>query len=117
MAKASRSYRTNIEAFEPVLRLLHPYLITPKDLAAHWGMTVNNLHHVRKLGRGPAYFKLPTGGVRYRASDIIAAELAGTHGPLTVDRVCEALAACEGLTLEARAVAQQAIVDASKRNR
>lgn len=109
MSKATRDFRTNVEVFEPLLELLYPYLIRPNELAAHWGYTEEYLHAMRKAGRGPAFLKLPTGGVRYRASDIIRAELAGTRGPLTVDRVCETLAACERLTLEARVVAQHHI--------
>lgn len=97
---------TNVDAYAPLLDLLAGVLVTPQALGAHWGYTEEHLCGMRRAGRGPAFLKLPTGGIRYRAAEIIGSEIAGTDGPLTVDRVCLALAACSGLSLEARAAAQ-----------
>ena len=46
---------------------------------------------------GP-WMRLPTGGIRYRVSEIIGAELRGTAGPLTLDHALLAVSACPGVS-------------------
>lgn len=48
-------------------------LLTPKELAKRWGMSVGTLCNQRSKGRGPVYIKLGNGQtsqVRYRLEDI-----------------------------------------------
>lgn len=88
-----------------LLALLDDVLVPASALAAHWGYTENHLANMRRDGvqRGLPFVKLPTGGVRYRMSEILAAEIGGTTGPLTIDRVLLAVSACKGVSPEVRA--------------
>lgn len=87
--------------FEPVIRLLESTLITPKELAQHWGQHENTLANMRSGGKGLPYIALPGGGsIRYRVSEVLAAELAGTRGPLSVERVALELAAMPDVPVE-----------------
>lgn len=95
-----------VEAYRPLLDMLESVLITPKQLGEHWRYSSGALAGIRTRGAGLPFVKLPTGGVRYRVSDVAAAELQGTGGPLTVDRMMLALAGCSGLSVEQRAIAQ-----------
>lgn len=88
----------NIKAYEPLLKHFNGVMITAGDLAQHWGYTEVHLANLRKNGRGLPFLKLPTGGVRYNQAEIIAAELSNTSGPLTIERVCQAIAACEDVS-------------------
>lgn len=97
------------EAYKPLADMLAEILITPGELAAHWRYTDDHLSNLRRAGRGLSFLKLPSGGVRYRASDIAIAEIQGTGGPLTVDRVCLALASCKDISPDARVAAQNAV--------
>lgn len=95
------------KAYQPLLDMLSGVFITPKELADHYRYSEEHLCNLRRRKRGWPFIKLPTGGIRYRVSDVIAAEIRATEGPLTVDQVCLALAGCTKLTLEQRAVAQE----------
>ncbi|CCB67445.1 hypothetical protein [Hyphomicrobium sp. MC1] len=97
------------EAYRPLLELLNDVLVKPKEIAARYSYTEVHLANLRKNNRGWPFIKLDSGGVRYRLSEIIAAEVQNTAGPLTVDRVCLALAACKELSTEHRAIAQRHI--------
>lgn len=96
-----------IEAYAPLLKLFDPVLVTAGTLAKHWGYTEEHLCNLRKAGRGPPFMKLGTGGIRYRQSEIIAAEVQHTLGPLTVERVCLAIAACETVSPKDRTAIQE----------
>lgn len=65
--------------------------ITPKELAARWGVSVARLGQLRAKRKGPAWVKIAGGGVRYRLSDVVAHERAGEGGPLSVDRLRAAI--------------------------
>lgn len=97
------------EVYKPLTDMMFETLVTPGELAAHWRYTDDHLSNLRRAGRGLPFLKLPSGGVRYRASDILTAEIQGTGGPLAVDRICLALAACKELPPDARVAAQNAI--------
>jgi hypothetical protein len=88
----------NIKTYEPLLKHFNGVMITAGDLAQHWGYTEAALAQQRKNGRGLPFIKLPTGGVRYNQAEIIAAELGNTSGPLTIERVCQSIAACEDVS-------------------
>jgi len=102
---------TNVAAFEPLLRPLERTFIRPRELAAHWLLGTTHLCALRGRGKPPVFVRLPSGGIRYRVSDILRYEIAGTAGPLTLDQVCLALAACEALSEESRAVAQRYLAE------
>lgn len=73
--------------FKPLADLLEGVMVTPVDLSRRWNLSDQTLSNDRTNGRGLPFVKLPMGSVRYRVAEILAAELAGTRGPLTVDRV------------------------------
>ena len=98
--------------YDPLTRLLVDTLVKPKDLAARWSFSDDHLSSLRRRNIGPAWIRLPTAGgtakrplgaIRYRLSSIIAAELSGTHGALTFERVALAIVACDFLSEEQRA--------------
>lgn len=94
---------TNHAAFAPVLEMCRGVLLTPAEVGARYSYTEEHLCNLRKAGRGWPFMKLETGGIRYRLSDLLAAELRGTTGPLTLERVEQAVAACDSVPLEHRA--------------
>lgn len=93
MIPIAQSILSTHAAYRPVLETIDAVLITPADLAAHWRYTENHLSNLRNAQKGLPWVKLPTGGIRYRMSEVLAAELAGTEGPLTLERVEMAVAA------------------------
>lgn len=90
-------------AYRPVLDLVHDVLITAPDLALRWQYTTNHLSNLRNAQRGIPFVKLPGGAIRYRLSEILAAELAGTEGPPSLNRLELAIATCKALTEAQRA--------------
>lgn len=84
-------------AYAPFLSMTDALLLTTDELAKHWRYTKQAMHNMRRLRTGPAWLKLPGGAVRYRHSDILAYELYGHGGGLTLDRVSMALATCPDL--------------------
>lgn len=84
-------------AYEPFLRLTEDTLLTTEEVAKHWRYEKQSLHNMRRLRTGPSYVKLPGGAIRYRHSAILAYELHGHGGGLTLDMVAIALAAMPGL--------------------
>lgn len=98
-------------AYRPLLDLLSDVLMTSDDLCSHWRYTPTHLCNLRKRGKIP-YIKLYSGAIRYRVSEIIDAEIAGTSGSITVDQVCLILAACEKLSPQDREIAQAHIRNA-----
>lgn|GEM_PF-3749520 len=79
--------------FAPVTALLAGRYITTAELSERWRYSEQTLRNARATGIGLPYASLPTGGVRYRLDEVIAAELAGTRGALSVYRVALELAA------------------------
>ncbi len=89
--------------YAPLLALCESILVTPDELAKHWRMSRDYLANVRRAGRGTPHIKLPTGRVLYRLSDVLAAELGGTAGDITLERIELALAAMPRLPADTRA--------------
>lgn len=106
MLNTAPSIVTKTLAYQPVLDVLESVLIAPGALAAHWGYTEEHLCNLRKNSRGLPFIKLETGGIRYRVSEVVAAELRGTAGPLTLERVLLAVASCASISIDARAAMQ-----------
>lgn len=98
---------TNVEAYAPLAAMMRGVLMTSKELGERWRFSDEHLCNLRRAGRGLPFLKLDTGAIRYRQSDIIAAEIAGTCGPLNLDRVLVAVAACPDLS-DAHKLAVQA---------
>ena len=65
-------------------------LVTPQELAARWRVTDDSLANLRSRKMGLPFVKLPSGPIRYRVSDILAAELEGYRG-VTIQKVAEAI--------------------------
>lgn len=89
-------------SYEPFLRLTDGLLLKTEEAARHLRYNIQSMHNMRQLGTGPAFVKLPGGAIRYRHSEILAYELYGHGGGLTLDRVALALATCPGLKPEMR---------------
>jgi len=106
MLKAVPQTLTNTEAFRPVVDMLRSLLLTPAEVGERYKYTDEHLCNLRRAGRGWPFMKLETGGIRYRLSDLLAAELRGTTGPLTLERVNQAVAACDSVPAEYRAAIQ-----------
>lgn len=103
-------------AFAPLVALLRDTLIKPSDLIRRWGQSADHLSSCRRRGVGIPFIRLPgvkpgKGSIRYRLSDVIAAELQGMSGPLSLERVCLVVA---GLT-ELSEVQRAAVVSALRR--
>lgn len=49
-------------------------MMDTKELAMRWSMDYQYLINMRNKGRGPTYYKLGTGAVKYKVADIIAYE-------------------------------------------
>lgn len=96
-------YTTNAAALRPLMNLLDGYLMTAGEVGDHLRYSTERLAHLRKDGAGPPFIKLPTGGVRYSMSEVMSWQLAGETGPLTLDRVALAVAACVSVPPEHRA--------------
>lgn len=47
------------------------------DLARRWHMSKDHLANQRRVNKGPAFIKLPSGSVLYPMSEVLAWELAG----------------------------------------
>ncbi len=110
MIKLSPHAAHGVEAYKPLLAMLESVLLTPAELCEHWRLSPSHLCNLRRREKGIPFIKLAGGsGIRYRLSEVAAAEISGSAGPMTVERVCLALAACEALTIEARAMAQDHI--------
>lgn len=75
------------DRYAPLAALLEGHFMTTNELGERWRYSVQTLSNARTDGRGLPFVLMPTGGVRYRVSEVVAAEIAGTRGPLSVDRV------------------------------
>lgn len=68
-------------------------LLTTDELAKRWRYTTDNLANMRSRRVGIPFIKLPGGAIRYRASDVLEAEMSGLRG-LTMQRVADAVRQC-----------------------
>jgi hypothetical protein len=96
-------YKTNGPALVPLMNLLDGHLMTASEVADHLRYSQERLAHLRKDGGGPPFLKLPTGGVRYQLAEVMAWQASAETGPLTLDRIALAIAACVGVPAEQRA--------------
>lgn len=99
-------------SYAPLTALFSEKLVTPKWLAERWSVGHSHLSNMRRERRGMSYIRLPTGArgkgsIRYRASDVLAAEITGYLGALNLQRVLTVLATCPVLT-ETQSAAVQA---------
>lgn len=96
-------YKIDSAALRPLLQLTDAVLITPKELGLHLRYSHENLSLMRRKNQGPAWIKLPSGGVRYRMSEVLAWELEHGRGPLTLERITLAILGCAEVPIEHRA--------------
>lgn len=76
------------ERFAALLSVLDGSMVSSKTLGARWDYSDQHLANMRANGTSKLpWLVLPTGGVRYRTSEIVGAELTGTRGPLTLERL------------------------------
>lgn len=103
---------TKHECYKPVVSLLQDRLVPPRALAERWSYTEDHLSNLRRANHGLPWIRLPLGpkgtkgGIRYRLSDIVAAEIDGNFGQVTLSQVEIAVASCPALTLDLRAAVQ-----------
>ncbi|MEZ5842782.1 MAG: hypothetical protein R3D27_03515 [Hyphomicrobiaceae bacterium] len=90
-------------AYDPICKLMDGLLLTPAEVATRWRYSDDHLSNLRRVGKGIPFIKFDTGGVRYRAADVIAAELANLGGPLILDDVLTVIAALETVPAAERA--------------
>lgn len=84
-------------SYAPFLALSESVLLTTEEVAKHWRLSKQHVHNMRRLGTGPSWLKLASGSVRYRHSEVLAWELYGHGGGLTLPRISAALATMPGL--------------------
>lgn len=94
---------TSHVAYEPILAMCQGVLFTPAEVGERYRFSVGHLANLRKAGRAWPFIRLGNSGIRYRLSELLAAEIRGTSGPLTLERVEQSVAACESVPLEHRA--------------
>ena len=86
----------------PLFQMLRDTMVTPGEVATRWRYSEDHMSNMRRRCKGPPFIRLPSGGIRYRLSDIITAEFDGMGGPITLERVLLAVTACRSLSAEAR---------------
>ncbi|MBY0225109.1 MAG: hypothetical protein K2Q28_04825 [Hyphomicrobium sp.] len=103
-----RVYPNAPEAYKPLVDLIGDYLLKSKEVAEHLRYSEQHLANMRRLGHKTflPWIQLPGGAIRYRMADIVAAQIGGTTGPLTLDRVELAVAACRDVSPEAKLLIQ-----------
>lgn len=74
------------EPYAALFALLRDTFVESADLAERWRYSENHMSNMRRRGKLIPYTRLPSGRVLYRLSDIVRAEIAGTNGPLSLDR-------------------------------
>ena len=84
--------------FETLRSVLEGVAVPARVLGIRWSYSDQTLSNARTAGKGLPWFETPTGGIRYRLSEILAAELVGTRGPLSVERVALELEAMPEVT-------------------
>jgi hypothetical protein len=114
---------TRLDCHKALVDLLKDRLMAPRALAERWGYSDDHLANLRRAGYGLPWIRLPLGpkgtkgGVRYRLSDIISAEIDGYFGQVTLARVELAIAGCPALTETQRAAVQAHVRNALRDNR
>ena len=95
-------YTTNAAALQPLMQLLDAHLLKSSEVAAHLRYTDAHMSNLRRSNKGPPWYELASGGIRYDMQAVLAWQLAGERGALTLDRVATAVASCPALTIEQR---------------
>lgn len=102
MLPLAGSHKNDNPHHQALIALCGDQMLTPKEVAAHWRLSIGRLANMRVAGRGPGFVKLGDGAVRYPLSEIIAYELAGRSGHITLERVWQALSTMPGLRDDTR---------------
>jgi len=90
------------KSLAPLSAVLSDTLMTVNELARRWSyQSEGNLANARRAGKPPAFIKLPSGGIRYRTSDVLAVE-SGNHG-FNFEKALDVLSFCPGVSLKLRA--------------
>jgi hypothetical protein len=99
-------------AYAPLVNLLKDTLIRPRELAERWRYNDDHLANLRRRKLGVPWLRLPSasgaadkpmGAIRYRLSEIVAAEIDGIGGALSLDRVSLVISSCDFLSDAQRA--------------
>lgn len=96
-------FKADVSAYRPLLQLTDAVMLTSKEVASHLRYSEEAMSLMRRRGKGPAWIKLPSGGIRYRMSEVLAWELSHERGPLTVERITLAILSCATVPIEHRA--------------
>jgi hypothetical protein len=97
-------YTTQIAAYRPLLAVLEGTLLTSREVGTHLRYSPEQMSNLRRRSaKGPPWFKLPSGAVRYDAAEVMAWQIGSASGPLTMARVTLAISACAAVPLEHRA--------------
>ncbi len=75
---------------EPSPAHIDDVMITAEELAVRWQLSTGTLANLRARGEGLPFVKLPSGAIRYRAVDVLAAEEKGAFG-FSWDKLADAL--------------------------
>lgn len=102
MTKGGRHAIFENEAIEPLIKFVDDEVLTTSQLSVRWQQSTEYLGYLRRMGRGVPWFHLPTGAVRYRLRDVVAAELRGVAGSLSTEHVILAVISCQAIPFEDR---------------
>ncbi len=91
--------------YPQITKLAADTLVEPDFLCQRWRVSKSHLGNLRREQRALPFIRLPLakrgkGAVRYRMSDILAAEAAGVLGALNLQRVLLAVETCPALSAE-----------------
>lgn len=96
-------YTTQVAAYSPLMKLLDGFLLSSNEVADHFRFGHDYMSALRKAGKGPPWLALPTGAIRYSSAEVANWQTGAERGPLTLDRVSLAVAACAAVPIEHRA--------------
>ncbi|MBA4130048.1 MAG: hypothetical protein C0519_01340 [Hyphomicrobium sp.] len=104
-----RVYPNAPDAYKPLIELIGDYLLKASEVAEHLRYSEQHLANMRRAGNKTfmPWIALPGGAIRYRMADVVAAQIGGTTGPLTLDRVNLAIATCRDVTPEVKLLMQE----------
>lgn len=91
-------------AYAALVAACDDVMLKASDLERRWRMSKDHLANMRRVNKGPAFTKLPSGSVLYPMSEVLAWELAGWSAEsdgrpvLTRERIELALSTIKELT-------------------
>lgn len=100
------------EVYAPLIDLMGDHLLTTAEVAEHFRFSVCHLANLRRRGQFIPWVQLSTGAIRYRLADVVAAQIVGKAGPMTLNRACLAILASTDLDPKGKAAAQTALMRA-----